>query len=118
MISACAVGSEVAIGELHPRPTISPSITTTAPTGTSPFASAWRANSRASRMKAASLSGMYGGLDVHFHDLLHLQHKVTGVLHAPLHVRNGEVRGSGVLIARTLGLEMQREFVLRTVDFE
>ena len=35
-ISACAVGSPDVIGWLNPRPTISPSSTTTAPIGTSP----------------------------------------------------------------------------------
>jgi hypothetical protein len=36
MISAWAVGSRRPIGWLKPRPTTSPSITTRAPTGTSP----------------------------------------------------------------------------------
>src|SRR5260370_38750728 len=54
-ISACAVGSFSRIGELNPRPQTWPSTTTTAPTGTSPCASARLANSSASRMNNSSL---------------------------------------------------------------
>src|SRR5687768_4881352 len=47
MISACAVGSLVLIGRFHPSPTMTPSLTMTAPTGTSPARSASRASSMA-----------------------------------------------------------------------
>src|SRR5262245_35177393 len=57
-ISACAVGSLHAIGALRPLPTISPAITTTAPTGTSPCASDLRASASASRMKSSSVPEM------------------------------------------------------------
>src|SRR5581483_9591077 len=55
-ISACAVGSRDAIGALLPRPTIRPSQTTTAPTGTSPRSAAAVARRSASCMKPASTS--------------------------------------------------------------
>src|SRR3989337_358761 len=56
MISACAVGSLVLIGRFQPSPTITPSFTITAPTGTSPARSASRANSMARDMNARSAS--------------------------------------------------------------
>src|SRR6202022_4096642 len=52
-ISACAVGSLAAIGALPPRPMIAPSLTTTAPTGTSPCACAWRASASASSIQCS-----------------------------------------------------------------
>src|SRR5206468_538066 len=54
MISACAVGSWRPIGWLKPAAITSPSLTTTAPTGTSPAAQALRASCRARPMQAAS----------------------------------------------------------------
>src|ERR1035438_3481876 len=54
-ISACAVGSESAMGALEPRPAISPPATTTAPTGTFPAWALWRASTRAWRIKYSSV---------------------------------------------------------------
>src|SRR5215471_11848974 len=53
-ISACAEGSWSRIVRLCPRPTISPSSITKAPTGTSPALRASAASSRAIRIQAAS----------------------------------------------------------------
>src|SRR5258705_13404022 len=52
-ISACAVGSHDEIGWLYPRATIASSMTSTAPIGTSPAASASRACSSAASMNAS-----------------------------------------------------------------
>src|SRR5947207_14000005 len=54
-ISACALGSQAAIGLFQPSPKVFPSKTTTAPTGTSPSAWARCASSSARRMKASSV---------------------------------------------------------------
>src|ERR1035441_1494088 len=54
-ISACAVGSECAIGELEPLPTTAPPMTTTAPTGTSPSCAPWAASASASRINSSSV---------------------------------------------------------------
>src|SRR5689334_22963958 len=53
-ISACAVGSDAAIGRFQPSPTISFCKTTTAPIGTSPSPSARRASSSARRIYCSS----------------------------------------------------------------
>src|SRR5262245_50333863 len=60
MISAWAVGSFVLIGRFQPSPTMTPSLTTTAPTGTSPARSASRASSSARDMNATSWSLISG----------------------------------------------------------
>src|SRR5436190_19334126 len=52
MISACAVGSLLVITALWPRPLISPPMTTTAPTGTSPSSRAASASASACRMNS------------------------------------------------------------------
>src|SRR5580658_304266 len=59
-ISACAVGSLSAIGQLWPAPTIRPSSTAIAPTGTSPAAAARRASSSASPMNLVSSAILIG----------------------------------------------------------
>src|SRR6185436_9954440 len=59
-ISAWAVGSESARLRLPPRPTILPSQTTTAPTGTSPASNARWAERSASSMNSSSLFGGSG----------------------------------------------------------
>ena len=60
VISACAVGSLAAIGALPPRPTILSSHTTTAPTGTSPRAPAWRASVSACAIQCSSVARIVG----------------------------------------------------------
>src|SRR6185312_10559189 len=79
-ISAWAVGSESARLRLPPRPTILPSHTTTAPTGTSPASSARCAERRASSINSSSLvaSPVGEGISVPLTCLLHrmpLQHR-------------------------------------------
>src|SRR5258708_11348944 len=54
MTSAWAVGSESVILRFHPRPTIRPSHTTTAPTGTSPASCARWAQRKASSIQSSS----------------------------------------------------------------
>src|SRR5690242_18133954 len=58
-ISACAVGSLPAIGALPPRPTIAPSRTTIAPTGTSPRVPASRAIASACSIHWSSVGGIF-----------------------------------------------------------
>ncbi|CSI86721.1 Uncharacterised protein [Vibrio cholerae] len=53
-ISACAVASWFVIEPFQPSAMISPSRTNTAPTGTSPCASAWAANTMARRINCSS----------------------------------------------------------------
>src|SRR5579863_2395602 len=54
MTSAWAVGSRSVMLRFHPRPTMRPSQTTTAPTGTSPASSARWAERRASSIQSSS----------------------------------------------------------------